>query len=208
MEELHGFIILPRVPGLPVPSTSSVFTLPGVPVPSTSGSTVPGVPVPSSVSALPGVPVPSTSSMLHSPMSSSECKWSVQVSKMLIDLYEKYRPKVGSFKIRNVKQMWVVIAEVLSEDLQMNISPNHCENRWRVLERNHKKYVDNKNATGRGRKYFDYAEEMDRIFAEKKTVNPVIVLKVTLSMCQLPWMRKMENYFRKKTTVNSMKQVK
>ena len=105
-----------------------------------------------------------------------ECHWNIQNSKTLIDLYSTYRNKVGSFKIKNLKQMWVIISEDISHTYGMKINPNNCENRWRVLERNYKKYVENKNSTGRGRKHFDFIEEMDQIFAHKKNVHPEILL--------------------------------
>jgi hypothetical protein len=41
---------------------------------------------------------------------------------------------------------------------------------WRWL------YVDNKTKTGRGRKYFEYAEEMDSIFKKKRNITPAILL--------------------------------
>lgn len=36
--------------------------------------------------------------------------------------------------------------------------------------------MENKNSTGRGRKHFDFSEEMDHIFAHKKNVHPEILL--------------------------------
>lgn len=105
-----------------------------------------------------------------------ECRWSIHNSKTLIDLYNKYREKVGTMKIRSLKQMWAIISEEMSQTYKMKINPNNCENRWHVLERNYKKYVENKNSTGRGKKYFEFSEEMDQIFAHKKNVHPEILL--------------------------------
>lgn len=72
--------------------------------------------------------------------------------------------------------MWAIISEEMSQTYKMKINPNNCENRWRVLERNYKKYVENKKGTGRGKKYFEFSEEMDQIFAHKKNVHPEILL--------------------------------
>lgn len=105
-----------------------------------------------------------------------ECRWNVNNSKMLIDLYGKYKDKVGSLKIKNLKKMWEIISEEMSLIYEMKIHPNNCENRWRVLERNYKKYIENKNGTGRGKKYFEFSEEMDKLFAHKKNVYPEILL--------------------------------
>lgn len=105
-----------------------------------------------------------------------ECRWNVNNSKTLIDLYDKYKDKVGSFKIKNLKQMWSIISEEMSLINKMKITPNNCENRWRVLERNYKKYIENKNGTGRGKKYFEFSEEMDQLFKHKKNVHPEILL--------------------------------
>lgn len=105
-----------------------------------------------------------------------ECRCSIHNSKTLIDLYGKYREKVGTMKIRSLKQMWAIISDEMSQTYKMKINPNNCENRWRVLERNYKKYAENKNSTGQGKKYFEFSEEMDQIFAHKKNVHPEILL--------------------------------
>ncbi|KAL1498421.1 hypothetical protein ABEB36_009227 [Hypothenemus hampei] len=52
-------------------------------------------------------------------------------------------------------------------------------NRWRVVERGYKKFIDNKNKTGRGKKFFEYEQEMDEMFSWKKNVNPVILLEAS-----------------------------
>lgn len=36
--------------------------------------------------------------------------------------------------------------------------------------------MENKNSTGRGKKYFEFSEEMDQIFVHKKNVHPEILL--------------------------------
>ncbi|KAJ8944585.1 hypothetical protein NQ314_009456 [Rhamnusium bicolor] len=106
----------------------------------------------------------------------SDFKWNVNSTKMLIDAYKKYRNKVGTFEVRTMKQMWLIIAKYLSELLKTQISDSNCPNRWRVLDRNYKKYVGNQKSTGRGKKYFDYAEEMDGLFEKNKAVYPEFVL--------------------------------
>ncbi|XP_031329710.1 uncharacterized protein LOC116160610 [Photinus pyralis] len=98
---------------------------------------------------------------------------------MLIDLYRKYKPKVGSIKIKTLKQMWKVIADELQQMLNVIVTPTSCENRWKVLDRNYKKYVDNNNATGRGRKHFEFAEDMQELFGGKKKVHPELILAST-----------------------------
>ncbi|KAJ8930143.1 hypothetical protein NQ314_017086 [Rhamnusium bicolor] len=75
-----------------------------------------------------------------------------------------------------MKQMWLIIAKYLSELLKTQISDSNYQNRWTVLDRNYKKYVDNQKSTGKGIKYFDYAEEMDGLFEKNKAVYPEIVL--------------------------------
>ncbi|KAJ4425444.1 hypothetical protein ANN_28059 [Periplaneta americana] len=102
--------------------------------------------------------------------------WDINSTKMLIDLYKRYRKEVGTMKLRTIKQMWKYIAKELSEVLKKKITDNNCENRWRVLERNYKKYVDGKNSTGNGRKFFAYAEEMDELYGQKKNIRPEVLL--------------------------------
>lgn len=64
--------------------------------------------------------------------------------------------------------MWELIAEEFRVTHGIRCTPSNCENRWRVLERNFKKYIDNSNKTGRGRKDFEYADEMNEVLGKKK----------------------------------------
>ncbi|XP_072389785.1 uncharacterized protein [Diabrotica undecimpunctata] len=101
--------------------------------------------------------------------------WTRGNTLLLIDLYKNYRKNVGTFAIKNFKKLW----EVISSDLKMNnvnCTPANCENRWRVLERNFKKYIDNAKKTGRGRKDFEFAEEMGQILGTKKNIVPECVI--------------------------------
>lgn len=44
------------------------------------------------------------------------------------------------------------------------------------METNYKKYIENKNSTGREKKYFEvFSKEMDKLFAHKKNVHPEIL---------------------------------
>ncbi|CAG9770073.1 unnamed protein product [Ceutorhynchus assimilis] len=104
-----------------------------------------------------------------------EYKWSVNNTKLLIDFYSKYRNKVGTLQIRSLKKLWEIIAEELRK-LRINVTPNNCLNRWRVLERNYKKFIDNNSKTGRGRQYFEYASEMEEVLGKKRNVHPELLL--------------------------------
>ncbi|KAF5274609.1 hypothetical protein FQA39_LY07221 [Lamprigera yunnana] len=99
--------------------------------------------------------------------------WLANATKSLIDLYNKYRSKVGCMKTKNFKATWDVIGKELSNLLNTEISPKNCENRWKVLDRNYKKWIDNKNSTGRGRKLFEFSKEMDDIYGKKRSINPI-----------------------------------
>ncbi|KAL1496999.1 hypothetical protein ABEB36_008032 [Hypothenemus hampei] len=107
---------------------------------------------------------------------SDSFKWSHVNTLALIDLYKKYRKDVGSFKIRTLKKMFEEIACQLELTLKQKITASNCENRWKHLERTYKKYVENNNKTGRGRKDFEYATEMNDVLGQKKNVNPIILL--------------------------------
>nr|CAH7763115.1 unnamed protein product [Callosobruchus chinensis] len=82
-------------------------------------------------------------------------------TKVLLDIYKKYRKKVGSLEIENFKKLWELIAKEINDMLKTSNSPNHVENRWRVVERAYKRFVDNKNKTGRISKIFEFQEQMD-----------------------------------------------
>lgn len=97
-------------------------------------------------------------------------------TKLLLDLYKKYKPKVGTREMKSFKRLWETISTEVTKTLKKIISPSQCENRWRVLERAYKKYLDNQNSTGQSRKYFEYLEEMNDIFRGRRNVDPPILL--------------------------------
>ncbi|KAJ8911900.1 hypothetical protein NQ315_012314 [Exocentrus adspersus] len=106
----------------------------------------------------------------------SEASWTHNATLVLLDLYQKYRNKVGTLAIPNLKKMWQIIANGIAQLLNMTFTPAQVKNRWRVVERNYKKYIDNNNKTGRGRKHFDYAKEMEQILGKKTNIRPELVL--------------------------------
>lgn len=79
----------------------------------------------------------------------AEYKWSENSTRILIDFYKKSKNKLGTFEVKSIKIMWVKIAEELRK-LNINVTANNCMNRWRVIERNYKKYVEDQNKTGIG----------------------------------------------------------
>lgn len=72
--------------------------------------------------------------------------------------------------------MWVKIASDLRKKLNVNVTDANCINRWKVIERNYKKFVENEKSTGRGRKYFEYVHEMEAILGRKKSIHPELLL--------------------------------
>ncbi|KAI4471246.1 myb/sant-like dna-binding domain [Holotrichia oblita] len=106
-------------------------------------------------------------------------KWDNSSTKVLIDLYKKYKKKVGTIEVKNVKAMWLIIAKELEVALKKPVPANCCENRCKVLDRNYKKFVENKTSTGRGRKYFEFTDEMAELFMGKKSVVPQLLLSTS-----------------------------
>ncbi|KAJ4445015.1 hypothetical protein ANN_06814 [Periplaneta americana] len=102
--------------------------------------------------------------------------WDVNGTKLLIDLYKKYRQCVGTYKIRSAKQMWKVISKELSEVLQRNVTENNCENRWRVLDRDYKKYVDAKIKRVVERDFLSLRMRWMSFMAKKRNIHPEILL--------------------------------
>lgn len=96
-------------------------------------------------------------------------------TKLLLDLYRTYKDKVGTLQIKNQKKLWQFIADQLGNYIP-GITAENCHNRSKVVDRNYKKYTENKTATGRGRRYFEYVDEMDKIFEKKKSMNPELLL--------------------------------
>ncbi|KAL1492577.1 hypothetical protein ABEB36_010817 [Hypothenemus hampei] len=102
-------------------------------------------------------------------------KWSHNSTLMFLDLYKEHRKQVGTLEMKNIKQLFEKISKELKYKLKQNITPSNCQNRWKHLERMYKKYVDNNNKIGRGRKSFEYAEVMGEILGKKKNIHPVIL---------------------------------
>lgn len=90
----------------------------------------------------------------HCPRS-NKTSWSLNATLLLINSYKENRGKVRTLNIRNLKKLWEFIADHINEIVRTNFTPAQVENRWRVLERNYKKIIDNNNKTGRGRKSFN-----------------------------------------------------
>ncbi|KAI4455730.1 myb/sant-like dna-binding domain [Holotrichia oblita] len=95
---------------------------------------------------------------------------------LFLDLYKTYMKQVGSFKFKNLKKMYEEIAKELQSKAKQKILASHCENSWKHLERSYKKYVDNNKKTGRGRRDFEYANELTDILESKPYINPVLLL--------------------------------
>ncbi|KAF6215899.1 hypothetical protein GE061_000234 [Apolygus lucorum] len=95
--------------------------------------------------------------------------WTRSLKLRLIDAYNTVILQTNNRKITK-KKMWTLVADMVG------IAANHCENRWKVLERNFKAFKDNKRQTGRGRKVFEYAAEMEAVLGHKKTINPPLLL--------------------------------
>ncbi|XP_072394235.1 uncharacterized protein [Diabrotica undecimpunctata] len=104
-------------------------------------------------------------------------KWNHTNTLHLINLYKKYRKLVGTSQVKSFKKLFELIASELRKVTDINIITSaHCENKWRVLERSYKKYVDHNNQTGRGRRDFEYANVLEEILGKKKNIVPEILL--------------------------------
>lgn len=73
--------------------------------------------------------------------------------------------------MRNFKIMWEEISDQFKSCHGVVLPARNCESRWRVLVQAYKKYIDNKNKTGTGFKFFEYAEEMEKILGKKKNLS-------------------------------------
>lgn len=72
--------------------------------------------------------------------------------------------------------MFEEIAKEMQLITKTCVTGTHCENKWKVLERSYKKFIDNSKLTGRERKVFEYADIMHSILEKKKNIHPVLLL--------------------------------
>nr|CAI5840350.1 unnamed protein product [Callosobruchus analis] len=74
----------------------------------------------------------------------------------------------------------------MSHKYNIDISGPKCENRFKVLERNYKKVVDNNNRTGRARKIFEYQDEFEDMHGKKVNIRPQILLSNSQTFINSP----------------------
>lgn len=128
-------------------------------------------------------PKPGTQSSEDIYSNKTIAKWSIHDTKILIDMYDRYNTKLGTFKIKSMKHMWQVISKELNLATKNNFTPSHCENKWRVLDRGYKKYIKNKKSRGIGKgSFFEFAEEMRKVLGGKKNVTPAILSSDTVDI--------------------------
>jgi hypothetical protein len=106
--------------------------------------------------------------------------WTINATKMFLDQYKKHRKRVGTLEMKSLKQIWQWIAQQLSRDLGVTVQASHCENMRKALERNYKKHVDHQHSTGRGRRTFDFFEEMEEISGKKRAIHPHFLLGINV----------------------------
>ncbi|XP_074028929.1 uncharacterized protein [Leptinotarsa decemlineata] len=110
--------------------------------------------------------------------------WTRSFTLNLIEIFQENRKKVGTLEVKSLRRLWQLLAELMKSKYGVNVTPSQCENRWRVLERNYKKLIDNNNKTGRGRIHFEFEKEMEEILGHKKSVKPLMLLS-SESVCGL-----------------------
>jgi len=73
------------------------------------------------------------------------------------------------------KHVWREVAAVLREEIP-GISDSQCDQKWRNLKQQYRKYVDNQKKTGRGKMVVpEFFEEIDEILGSAHSVNPPYV---------------------------------
>ena len=110
-------------------------------------------------------------------------------------------------KITKTKTVWKEVALLLQVELP-GVTPDQCSQKWRNLQQQFKKYVDNSNKTGRGRmtkpEFFD---EIGEIMGNSHTVKPQYVFD-TESVCATPAATDSETSLIEKTETVSLNKPK
>ncbi|KAF2880861.1 hypothetical protein ILUMI_25316 [Ignelater luminosus] len=91
-------------------------------------------------------------------------------NKLLKDLYKNNMFDEIEDNVNKVHR------EKLNKVFKTKTTTANCENRWRVVDSNYKKYINNNGKTGRGRKNFEFLSEIKEIFGQKKNIDPDTVL--------------------------------
>nr|CAI5831038.1 unnamed protein product [Callosobruchus analis] len=74
----------------------------------------------------------------------------------------------------------------MSRKYNIDISGPKCENRFKVLERNYKRVVDNNNRTERARTIFEYQDEFEDMYGKKVNIRPQILLSNSQTFINSP----------------------
>lgn len=96
---------------------------------------------------------------------------------VLLSCYEHYKNDLN----RPVKRRtaWQKIIEEMAA-MGVKVQVVQAQNKIKVLLRSYKKIKDNSTKTGRGALKFEYLEEMDRLFAKNKVINPTNIASSSL----------------------------
>lgn len=63
--------------------------------------------------------------------------------------------------------MWDIISKSLAQEFKLKFTAAHCENRWRVLERNYRKIIVQQR-NGRPNRTFEFFDDLNLIFRKHK----------------------------------------
>ena len=117
------------------------------------------------------------------------------------------KDKQSELKDKITKTVWKEVALLLQVELP-GVTPDQCSQKWRNLQQQFKKYVDNSNKTGRGRmtkpEFFD---EIGEIMGNSHTVKPQYVFD-TESVCATPAATDSETSLIEKTETVSLNKPK
>lgn len=93
--------------------------------------------------------------------------WTRDKTMLFLNEYRTHYKQVGMGKIKTRKALFQLISRTFKEKYKLNVSPTHCENRMKVLDRSYTKFLKDRNDSSKKKRYFEYLKEMEEISRSK-----------------------------------------
>ncbi|KAH6934182.1 hypothetical protein HPB50_021484 [Hyalomma asiaticum] len=104
-----------------------------------------------------------------------EALWSTRRTKFLIDKYKEHFRSIGKKAgLRNKKQLFLLLTDMLNEEFECCMSVVQVTNKWKSLERAYKRTRDNNKKSGSAALECSFEEDLSEFMEKQHHMNPVV----------------------------------
>ncbi|XP_049268996.1 uncharacterized protein LOC125757442 [Rhipicephalus sanguineus] len=106
---------------------------------------------------------------------SEEALWSGRRTRFFVEKYKENFTNIGKKGgLRNKKQLFLYLTDALNEEFECSLSVLQVTNKWKSLERAHKRTRENNRKSGSGTLECRFEEEMADIMDKQHHVSPIM----------------------------------